>query len=329
MRRAALFAWLLLSPLPVLGQVLLPAPAPRAWAPVDGATVTLGDLFENAGPRADATLGPSPAPGRRFVVESPQLAMIARDYGLAWRPLGGEERVVVERPGRVLALETLFEPLKAELVVLGADPAQEIDAPGFTPPTVPANAPEARVAVDDARWAAGSQRFSATLVIVAEGMPTLRQRIAGRTVVMRDAVLATRALRNGETLEEADLESHRMPVDRAPAGAADSLEDLVGQRLRRSLAAGQPVREADVVAVPLVARDQPVLLVVEEPGLSLSAQAVALEDGFRGRAITVLNLSSNQAVRAEVLDRRRVRALGPGGVNQRLAARAAQRDRSR
>ena len=79
--------------------------APRGQAMVEGGVVTLGDLFEGLGPKATVVLGPAPAPGRRFVVESPQLAIIARDNGLSWQPLAGDERVVVERPGRPLARE--------------------------------------------------------------------------------------------------------------------------------------------------------------------------------------------------------------------------------
>ncbi|NKE43280.1 flagellar basal body P-ring formation protein FlgA [Roseomonas frigidaquae] len=322
MRRAilafAMLGW------PAVAQV----PAPRAWAPVDGAVVTLGDLFENAGPRADTPLGPSPAPGRRFVVEAPQLAMIARDYGLAWQPLGGEDRVVVERPGRAMAVDAVLEPLKAELVLLGADPAQEVDMPGFTAPMLPALAPDARVAIDAARWDAATRRFSATLVIVAEGMPTLRQRVAGRMVEMRDVVVATRALRRGDVLEEADVVERRLPLDRVQAASAGAAEEVLGQRLRRNVTEGQALRDADVAAVPLVARDSMVLLVHEGSGFTLTAQARALEDGFRGRGISVLNLASGIAVRAEVLDARRVRAIGPDTAPRTtsLAARAARRE---
>jgi flagella basal body P-ring formation protein FlgA len=324
MMRAVLVLLGLLVAAPALAQ----APSPRARVTIDAATVTLGDLFENAGPRAEATLGPGPAPGRRFVVESPQLAAIARDYGLAWRPLAGDERVVVERPGRAMRREEALGPLMAELVSLGADPALEPDIPGFQPPVLPANAPEPRVAVDNASWDQRSQRFAATLVIVAEGMPTLRQPVAGRTVAMRDTVVATRALRAGDALRAEDLDIERVPVDRARPGAAEAAAPLLGQRLRRAVPAGQALTPADVVLVAAVQRDAPIMLVHESPGLSLTAQGRALEEGHVGRTVPVLNLATGGVVLAQVIDATQARALGPapaGAISPTTLARATRR----
>ena len=60
----------------------------RPIAVVEDAVVRLSDLFENAGPRGAAVLGPAPAPGARLVVEAPQLFAIAR----AWRRRRAEHR---------------------------------------------------------------------------------------------------------------------------------------------------------------------------------------------------------------------------------------------
>ncbi|MGG5812158.1 flagellar basal body P-ring formation chaperone FlgA [Falsiroseomonas sp. CW058] len=322
-------ATLLLLGLLLAAPALAQGPRLRAQAVVEGGTVTLGDIFDDAGPRADATLGPAPAPGRRFVVEAPQLAAIARDYGLAWRPLAGDERVVVERPGRAMRREEALEPLRAELVALGADPALDLDIPGFQPPVLPANAPEPRVAVDGASWDAPTRRFAATLVIVAEGMPTFRQRIAGRAVAMRDVLVATRAIRAGEVVRPGDVQLERLPVERIRPGTAEDPRPVVGQRLRRAMAAGQPVAMGDVAAAAAVARDATVTLQYDAPGLSLTAQGRALEDGFPGRTIPVLNLATGGIVLAEVLEGGRLRAIGPAPASAlppNLVARGARRD---
>ncbi|MBY0337783.1 MAG: flagellar basal body P-ring formation chaperone FlgA [Acetobacteraceae bacterium] len=323
-RRAAL----LLAVLPIL-PAAAQAPSPRSRAVVDAAHVTLGDLFEHAGPRADTVLGPAPAPGRRFVVEGPQLAAIARDFGLGWQPFGGEARVVVERPGRAMRREELLDPLREELATLGADPAFEPDVPGFQPPVLPLLAGTPRVAVDGAQYDPATQRFAATLVVVAEGMPTFTQRVAGRMVAMRDVVLAARALRAGEVLRDGDLELQRQPADRVRAAAAQGFDAVLGQRLRRAVPAGQALTSADVTPVALVARDAPVLLLHEAPGLTLTAQGRALEDAFPGRSFPVLNLASGTVVLAEALDGRHARAMGaapPGSIPNHVAARAAPRN---
>jgi flagella basal body P-ring formation protein FlgA len=327
-RRAALLLAIAL-PGAALAQAPLGAPMPRGRAVVDGAHVTLGDLFENAGPRADAVLGPSPAPGRRFVVEAQQLSAIARDFGLSWRPMGGELRVVVERPGRAMRREEMLDPLKGELVSLGADVALEPDVPGFQPPVLPQMAGVPRVAVDGAQYDAATQRFVATLVVVAEGMPTFSQRVAGRMVATRDAVIAARALRTGDILRPDDIQIERVPADRLRAGAAAGPDAVVGQRVRRPVAAGQTLAPTDVTPVALIARDAPVMLLHESPGLTLTAQGRALEDGFAGRAFPVLNLASGTVVLAQAVDSQNARAMGAapqGTVPAHVAARAVPRN---
>lgn len=296
-----------LSCSPLAAQELV---APRPQAMVESGVVTLGDLFTNIGAKAAVPLGPAPGPGRRFVIESPQLAVIARDNGLSWQPLGGDERVVVERPGRPLAREEVETVLRAELVALGADPTLDIELTGFQAPMVPAG-PDPRLTVEGTEYDPASHRFAATLVVLADGMPTLRQRLAGRNVALRDVVVATRALRSGEVLTARDVRAERLPAERIRPGMADKLERVLGQRLGRGVASGQPVPLGDLAAVQAVSRDSAVQLLHEVPGLTIATRGKALEDGATGAVITVLNLANGVPLMGEVLGPGRVRALGP------------------
>ena len=54
------------------------------------------------GPKPTRVLGPGPAPGGRIVVEAAQLAAIARQFGVDWRPASPADRAVLDRPGRML-----------------------------------------------------------------------------------------------------------------------------------------------------------------------------------------------------------------------------------
>jgi flagella basal body P-ring formation protein FlgA len=74
---------------------------------IEGGLVTLGDLFDNAGPRAVQPLGPAPAPGRRFVVEAPQLAIIARDNKLVWTPGIHHQSVMAINPPKRSGIKKL------------------------------------------------------------------------------------------------------------------------------------------------------------------------------------------------------------------------------
>jgi len=114
--------------------LLLAAPAQaqdlatiRPFVQVEEPMVRLSDLFEGAGPRASTVLGPAPAPGTRMVIEAAQLAAIARQQGIAWRPVAGVERVVLERPGRPVAREEVMALLRAALRHQGLDEDAEVE----------------------------------------------------------------------------------------------------------------------------------------------------------------------------------------------------------
>jgi flagella basal body P-ring formation protein FlgA len=300
-----LAAGLACAPLAAQGLV-----APRGQAQVEGGVVTLGDLFDGLGPKAAVVLGPSPAPGRRFVIESPQLAIIARDNGLSWQPLAGDERVVVERPGRPLAREEVEAVLRAELTGLGADPALDIELTGFQAPMVPAG-PDPRLTVEGTEYDAASRRFSATLVVLADGMATLRQRLAGRSLALREVVLANRPLRAGEVLSARDVRAERIAAERVRPGMAEKLERVLGQRVTRNLPAGQQIPLAELAAILAVPRDSAVELLHEVPGLTIGTRGKALDEGAVGAVIPVLNLANGVTLTGEVLGPGRVRALGP------------------
>lgn len=289
----------------------LAQPAPRPVALVEGETIRLADLFEGAGPRAEAALGAAPAPGRRIVIEAPQLAAIARMHGIAWRPLTGQERSIVERPGRPLARDEVFDNLRAELLRLGMDAEAEVEIPGFTPPLVPIQALP-QVVIEAPHFDPLTQRFSATLAVMAEGIASQRLRLAGRAVATVPVVVATRRLAVGDIVLPADARLIRLRAERVRPGAADRLEQVVGQQLRRPVATELPFYATDLAAPQLVARNGLVTMVLEAPGIALTAQGRALEAASRGAMVPVMNLASRAVVEAEVI--------GPGRVRVAMGA---------
>lgn len=311
MRRRALFA-----ALPALALARRGAAqemvAARPLALVDGEVIRLSDLFENAGPRGDVTLGAAPPPGRRMLIEAPQLSAIARLYGLAWRPLSANERVVVERPGRPVGREEITEALRAELLQLGMDEDAELELPGLIPPMVPVTA-TVQVAYEGSHFDPASQRFATTLVVMADGMPTLRARLTGRALPTAPVVVATRRLLLGDVVTAGDARLIRMRVERVRAGTSQRLEDVVGRQLRRPIGAAVPFIQADLGAPNLVIRNEPVMLVLESPGISLTAAGRALESAAIGEAVPVMNLGSRLVVEGTVIGLGRVRVV-PGAV---------------
>jgi flagella basal body P-ring formation protein FlgA len=243
-------------------------------------------------------------------VEAAQLAAIARGHGIAWRPVAGSEREVIERPGRAIAAAEVAPLLRAALRPQGLDEEAELELAGFAPPMVP-QAAFAQLAVEGAVLDAATARFAAILVVAAEGMPTQRLRVTGRVVATQPMLVATRRLAAGEVLGPNDVRLVRVPASRLRAGAAQRPEQAVGQALRRPVAAEQPLLIADLAQPLAVERGATVTMVFETPGMMLTAQGRAMEGAVRGASVPVMNLASRVVVEAQVIAPGRVR-VGPG-----------------
>ena len=316
MRRRAL-ALLPLLALPARAQGLPPMPRPLVVA--EDAALRLGDLFENAGEAAQAMLGAAPAPGRRMMLDAGQLAAIARRYNLAWRPLTGEERSVIERPGHPLPRDEVETMLREELVRLGMDPDAELELPGFAAPSVPLGALP-QVMLEATHYDSGTRRFAGTLVVAADGMASWRGRITGRALPTVPVVVATRRLAVGDIIGPEDLRETRLRAERVRPGTAQRAEEVAGRQLRRPIAANLPYVLVDLAAPRIVAKNQMVLMLLDGPGLTMTAQGRAMAAAAHGERLPVMNLVSRSVVEAEAIGPGRVRVM-PGAVPLQLGRR--------
>lgn len=288
----------------------------RPLAVVEDSVIRLSDLFDGAGQNAGRVVGPAPAPGRRVVVEPAQLLAIARANGVVWRPLTAADTVVVERPGRAVPRDEVFDLLRGEFGRMGLDPEAELELPGFQPPMVPLAA-FTQLALEQPSFEAATNRFSATLVVIAEGMPTMRTRLAGRAVATAAVVVAARRLALGEVVGPGDLRLVRQRAERVRPGLASDPGQVVGKALRRPVGEGLAFALADLSLPAVIEKNATVTLIMEAPGMSMTAQGRAMASAARGEVVPVMNLASRSIVEGQAIGPGRVRvAFGSAPVNR-------------
>jgi len=267
--------------------------------------VRLADLFDGLVADGTVVLGPGPAPGGRIVVEAAQLAAIARQFGVDWRP-AGQERAVLERPGRLLPREDILAALRSALVGVGAPNDGDLDLPGYAAPLVPAEA-AVRPEVEQMDYDATTGRFVAMLSVAAEGMLTQRQRIAGTMHEMAEVPVPLRRLAPGTVLRASDIHTARVRVATLRGEVARGPEQVVGMALRRTVLPGQALALADLSRPMAVAKGARVTMQLVAGGLSLTGHGQALESGALGDRIQVLNPASRAVLEVEVVGPDRVR----------------------
>lgn len=119
-------------------------------------------------------------------------------------------------------------------------------------------------------------------------------------------VCATRDLSRGETCAEADVMVRDGEVGSVLVQKLPGLQDVVGTRVLRPIAADDVMTASAVQVRPTVASGDVVSVRVSVAGVSVQGQAVAQQSGSEGDVIRVLNRESRRALKARVV--------GPGQV---------------
>jgi flagella basal body P-ring formation protein FlgA len=306
----------------ILLACLPPAPAARAatlraFRLLPSGNVRLSDMFDDLA-CADRVLGAAPAPGGRILVQAPQLAAIARDYGVDWRPVTGAEQTLLERDATAFSLAAVTALLRPKLAEAGAPDDSTIALPDYAPILVPKGAvPDAELA--DFTYDPATMRFSALLTVTMRDAPPVTTKIAGQAMRMVDAVVLARPLSAGSILTAESLRATRLPAGALRGDAPLTLNAVSGLALRHSIPAGQPLVMGDLLHPVLVARNANVRMILSAGAIALSAEGVALEDGAMGAHIRVQNPSSHAVMLAEITGADEVRIM-PGHAPLVVAA---------
>lgn len=283
----------------------------RESTALQGPDVRLSDLFTAVG--HDRVIGPAPEPGGRIVVEAPQLAAIARQFGVDWRPASTADRLVLDRPGRPYPRQAVMAVLHDALVAAGIPPISEMEMPTYTPPMVPLG-DGAQSEIDQMEYDPISGRFTTLLTITADGMTPSHARLSGHVQEMVDVAVTTRRITAGELIGSGDVRINRISAALVHNPVARLPEQAVGMALRRPVGAGEPLALADLGRPALVQRGSPVEMQLDQPGLSVTARGVAMEPGAAGEHIRVLNPLSRAMMDAEVTGPDTVRVTGGAPV---------------
>ncbi len=242
------------------------------------------DLFDDAGANADRVLGPGPGAGGRIVVEAPQLNAIARQFGVDWRPASLSDRAVLDRPGRPLRREDVLDAVKSALIAAGASADCDIELSGLHPTACADRGRNASRWCPTMDYDTNAGHFTAVLSITGEAWTRSIMRLVGR-------VDDTSSCRSPPTrLLPAACCAPKMSIWRActPRRSTARLRIgsamQIGMQLQQPLAAGQPFALGELMRPAMVQKGADVLIELDSPGITLTAQGQALECRCHRRA---------------------------------------------
>ena len=254
-----MFRFLALSAL-ALGVVMTPAaaapnlgPEPGVVMPISSVTVTsanvrLGDLFAGHPMGEDRIVMRAPAPGQRTVVTAEQLAALARNYGLEWRPTDAMDRAVIYRAGQTISPGDILAAIRAELTLKGLPENYGLRPAGVLPTlTAPMDA-ASPITVRESVYDAATKGFSAVVEVAGPQYIQLRG-VALPTLTV--PVLKADATRT-QVITEAMIEQREVPENEMKGDFITDATLLIGKSPRGMVRAGRPIRNGEVARMTLV-----------------------------------------------------------------------------
>ncbi len=311
---------LALSTLSALSPALLraaeTAPTLKSSVVVEGALVTLGDLFENAGNKGHVAVFRSPDPGTTGKVSVRRIVAAAKAQGMKVSLPATPSMVTIRRSSRVIELAELEDLIRGRLET-SLPPS--VDSQGRLVIRLPKGLKDLHVdptlqgelSLSSFDWSARSGRFTARFQLAGNAPIIIR----GTASMMVETGVTTRDVSRGEILSASDLKLTFVKARANKSRSEVSLRDMIGLAAKRRLRKGRPVTMADLEAPKLITKNQLVTILLDIPGLVLRTEGKALGDAAKGEAVKVLNTQSRRIIHAT--------ATAPGLVSVTIGPSAA------
>lgn len=280
----------------------------REYVEVSSKQVRLGDFFTNAGKKADAIVAYAPEPGGRAVFDANWLYRVARSFKLKWRPLSIKERTVVVRQSVVIGREEIEDAILSALIARGVSEDTSIELSNQMMRIHVASDKLATVEAEDVILDRRTKRFTAILVAPAGSASAQRIRVTGYIFKNTEMPVLVSQVTAGEIIRKDNIKWIKVRAQRLRKDIILDANELIGKTPRRGrgIQPGTPVRKSEVRRPVLVAKGSLVTIMLRSPGMVLTSQGRALENGSAGDAVRVANTRSKTVIDATVTGQGRV-----------------------
>lgn len=273
----------------------LASPVLKAEADVTARTVTVGDMFNDAGDLATAPLFLAPAPGTSGLVPIGDIRLAAIRAGLGDFDDRGATGIEVSRLATTvdgpLLTGLMSDALKSRGVLTDGVTANVLfDAPLTD---LKAAAVQNPVALADFRYSPDTGLFAARFELAGVDKPL---DLTGRIDLMVEAPALTRTLASGAIISAGDIAVQPVPLKFADSGNVATVDQLVGKQLQRQSRAGMVLKVSDIADPQLIGRSDVVTVYLHQGTLTLTIKGTALNAASLGQAVAVLNPISKKII---------------------------------
>ncbi len=269
---------------------------------VDGRTITLGDLFDGIGTKADIIVLNAPAPGKSKNISGHDLQRLAEKHGLKWQKPDYLKKVRITREAHTIPSGEIQQLIHDVALESGADPDSQIRFFGrINGIIVPMDASIDDVGFESFSLSDKGDRFSATLLIPSGDDVPNKLNLNGVLEEVRDIPVFNSSIMPGEIIRAKDLHWIKVPTKRLNGRVILSSQQLIGMTVRRPAKTDKPISSSDITPPIAVAKGDAVTMTVRTRAMLLSAGGKALENGGIGDTIRVINSKTRLTVDAKII----------------------------
>jgi flagella basal body P-ring formation protein FlgA len=322
-RIGVIFLWLL--SLPVLAADITVTVNPENV--LTGMVIRLGDLATITGDDSDTIkllqemkLGNSPWPGTHQVLTAEVLAGRLTAAGadmanITWKmpPL-----ITIATAGQKISGDVQLQMVTAAVRErLGntttADQPEWTVTPMIQPAAicVPLGQPTYKTEIPDGIHY-NSLPTTATIAITVDGRYFTTVSVKVNVKAYRNVLVVTHNMGIDEVIKADGLRLERWDINRL-VGAISDADKVIGLKVRRPLAAGNPLCDS-AIEQPVVIKQGTLVTIEGQAGdIVVTASGQAMQDGSQGSIIKVKNISSSQIISAKVIDGATVQVITSSG----------------
>jgi flagella basal body P-ring formation protein FlgA len=127
--------------------------------------------------------------------------------------------------------------------------------------------------------------------------------------VLQDVVVLKYAMRRHQRITAENVQTVPMNIADIPQNAITADQNIIGQRVTKSLLAGTVLRTDTVELPPLIKRGDVVILKAAAGVLQVTALGQAKSNGQQGERIRIVNIDTNKELYGTVVDAKTVRVV--------------------
>ncbi|MBE0578392.1 flagellar basal body P-ring formation chaperone FlgA [Devosia sp.] len=276
------------------------APVLKSDIVVTAPIVTIGDMFDAAGPIAEQPLFRAPNPGTSGMVSVTDIVAALARIGIEEFETGGLDGVRVSRAAAVIDEAVLTDLITADLSARGIiSKGMTVDTL-FSVPVKPLNAEAVAepASVISLRYLPGSGAFTARFAIAGIEQPL---DVSGSIELMIAAPHINASLPAGTLLSADNIEMRPVPLKFVESTGVARLEDVVGKSLVRQSREGMMLKATDVSVPLLISKNDAVTIYFRNGPMTLTVKGQAVTGAAAGGLVQVINLMSKRVISATAI----------------------------